>query len=320
MIQKIDIEKISKLSAPWPQEIKEALSYYSFEELDKVLKIHPGHHLYVTWKSLESLLGIFSISAEETISGFDDFQMKAQNPDFFSRPNTQEFKRNCLQVNKNLYHLSSLFVAIYNVTQKFRGHFYSDRYKNLYESCYTNSEEHHLIKAVRNALSHHHFSTANYSVKVQGTKKDTAFYIYTKDLLENGNLKDHDKDHIRKYNKLDVRKIFDLQINKITEFYNSLENELANDVRYSDYIECKMSPKRNATRTWWTILITQIIAKNLDPYNYLDNHFNNEELLEITKLPHRSKEQIDRMIKIYDETQACDEAMREKIYKFFGAK
>jgi len=45
--------------------------------------------------------------------------------------------------------------------------------------------------------------------------------------------------------------------------------------------------------------------------------FSPEELVEINALPLRSKEQIDKMIVLYDKYGACDDLMRKKIYTAF---
>ena len=74
---------------------------------------------------------------------------------------------------------------------------------------------------------------------------------------------------------------------------------------------------RFGARAEWKIMLTETLKRNVDPYDYLDRYFNKQELDEVMKLPMRSPKQIDRIIEILDEFDACDEDLRQKIYTLF---
>lgn len=313
------IDILNGQDAPWSEAIIERLSLMSMSDAEKVMVHHPGHKLYIIWQSIENLLPIFKASCDDMRTSLDNFHIMAQDANFFSRRRHEEFEDTCLQVNKCMYHFSSTSVALYNMCQDFRGLFNPPEYITSYEACYTNSNEHHLVKAIRNSLSHKHFAPANYQVSLLQDIHETAFYVQTSALLEYGDLQNSDKRHLLKAGeKIEVRPVFEKHGENVLQFYEWVKARLEEDIRFTDYHRCRMAPKRYATRTWWTIMIQQIEAKKLDPYDHLTNHFTDDELDVIRRLPHRSKEQVDKMIEIYDEDQECNEQMRQRIYKLMG--
>jgi hypothetical protein len=306
-------------SIPWAESITEQLSFMNMEQVNKVLALHPGKNLHKIWQSIESLLNIFKLSYDDTQLLLDEFHQKAQEANFFSRRRQKEFESVCLNINKCMYHLSCTSIALYNISQEFRGLFAPDGYIDHYEASYTNSAEHHLLKAIRNALSHKHFAPANYRVTKVGDVYQTEFCVSCYELLEYGDLRETDKKYVLKAGeRIKVRPVIEQHYKNVVQFYGWVQEQLNQDIRFTDYLKCKLVPKQNGARIWWVLMMQQIEAKGLDPYQYLPNYFTDEELEEIDSLPHRSKQQVDRMIEIYDVDKACNEEFRKKLYDFLG--
>jgi hypothetical protein len=313
------INMLNGQNAPWPDAVVEQFSLMTASEAGRVLAHHPGYNLYIIWQSIANLLPIFKASYDDMLSSLDVFHIKAKDESFFSRRRHDEFENACLQINKCMYHFSSTSISLYNMCQSFRGLFNPTEYIMRYDACYTNSHEHHLVKAIRNSLSHKHFVPASYHIKAFQNSYETFFYVQTSALLEHNHLHNPDKKHVLKAGeKIEIRPVFEKNGKNIIEFYEWVRARLEEDVRFTDYHRCKMAPRRYATRSWWKIVMKQIETKKIDPYEHLTNYFTDDELAEIKKLPHRSKEQADRMIKIFDEDQACDNAMRQRIYSFLN--
>lgn len=69
----------------------------------------------------------------------------------------------------------------------------------------------------------------------------------------------------------------------------------------------------------WSMMLSQVvIARKLDPYQYLSNYLDERELREVLALPHQSHDQVDRIIEIVDEWNACDDQLRALAYQAFG--
>jgi len=86
----------------------------------------------------------------------------------------------------------------------------------------------------------------------------------------------------------------------------------------ADYQRCSKRIMAVSSRSFWNIIFQQVVvAGKRDPYTYLDRYLTEGELAEINALPHRSRRQVDRIIELVDEHEACDNALRQIIYKAF---
>jgi hypothetical protein len=87
----------------------------------------------------------------------------------------------------------------------------------------------------------------------------------------------------------------------------------------ADYVRCTRRIKSVSARSLWNIILQQVvIAGKRDPYQYLDQYLTQVELDEVNSLPHRSKEQVDLIIRMVDEYDSCDDELRRIIYLAFG--
>jgi nitrite reductase/ring-hydroxylating ferredoxin subunit len=109
----------------------------------------------------------------------------------------------------------------------------------------------------------------------------------------------------------------------VNDFQEWLERtlELAAGDQIADYRRCTKRIKAVSSRCYWNIIFQQVVlpAKR-DPYQYLDQYLTPDELKDVNALPLRSKEQVDRIISLVDEYNACDSELRALVYKAFGVK
>jgi uncharacterized membrane protein (UPF0182 family) len=81
--------------------------------------------------------------------------------------------------------------------------------------------------------------------------------------------------------------------------------------RYRDLLD------RLGSRSSWNLLVDIGIKQGLDPYSYLGQYLTPQEFSEISQLPKRSVEQVDRLIQMVDNRGAYDEALRKKVHLLF---
>jgi hypothetical protein len=86
----------------------------------------------------------------------------------------------------------------------------------------------------------------------------------------------------------------------------------------ANYLETRRTLNAIGAKTWWNILLTQIVIQaGRDAYDYLDRFLDPAELERVYALPFRSKEQVNLIITLVDEYGACDETLRETAYRAF---
>jgi hypothetical protein len=97
----------------------------------------------------------------------------------------------------------------------------------------------------------------------------------------------------------------------------ALDSEAGEQI--ADYRRCAKRIKAVSSRSWWNIIFKQaVLPAKRDPYQYLDQYLTADELNEVNKLPFRSKAQVDRIIALVDEYDACDNELRLVVYEAFG--
>lgn len=301
----------------WPSAARDRLSFMNIQQIEQVLPYHPGHPLYTTWQSLDNLLGIFQSSCDAMEMALDSFHKQAQSASFFSRPCRDNFEKVCLSVNKCMYDLVSVSFAIRELSRRFVGKFNPEEYICRFDNIYTNNATHHFIMGLRKTLHHAHFAVAYYSMKQREEAWETEFNLRSAELLTYGSFNQLAKTLITG-ERVEVRPIFESYRNQVLSFYEWLRYKLNDDPRFSDYRECKEIPKKVATRALYSIILQQLEAKKFDPYDHLKEYFTNKEIDAIYSLPYRSKQQVDKMIALYDEDNACTDTIRTRVYKICG--
>lgn len=68
------------------------------------------------------------------------------------------------------------------------------------------------------------------------------------------------------------------------------------------------------------MIISHVIKWKVNPYDHLNRYFDKEELNEVFTLPRNSKEQVNKIIEIFDKDAAVDAELRGMVYRAFGVQ
>ena len=96
-----------------------------------------------------------------------------------------------------------------------------------------------------------------------------------------------------------------------------IEARLPVDIQ--DYRRCIRARRAHSARSWYRIFFTQVVTPETDLYRHLLEYLTPEECEDIDAFPHRSKDQINRIIEMVDEYGACDDEFRGLVHKAFSA-
>lgn len=309
-----------KESIPWSEGIIIRLSQLNIDDADVVLENHPGHPLFSIWESIDNLLKVFELNFRGLSNSLDEFSIKVESPDFFSRRRKAEFDELCSQINRGMYNFTSVAVALREVTRRLKGKFSPGNYIERFDQCYANSNVFNFINNLRKALHHLHFAKAYYHVKNDPIAPKSEFYLSSTELLSLKFFNTKSKEVISESgNQVFVRPIFIHHRENVLLFYEWVSSQINLAPSFIDFKKSQLVPIQNAARFWHEFIILKMEEGNKSPYDYLDESFTDEELEQIRKLPHGSKQQIDKMIKLYDEHNSLTDELIERVYKIFGA-
>jgi len=315
-----DFLKCGVQNVPVTDEVLNKLVWIAGSDEHDVMCCHPGYDLNRNIESLQRTLETYRRCHTDLIKKLKDFDAASQDATLFERPQVVELKKHEIGCRKEVFALSSAASALVDIARHVTGKIDIPGFNEIRANIF-DSNHHEFIKKLRNNLNHIKFLEPNWAIKNAGQGQTSHFEFNTAKLLRDGDFNKEAREFIKKQkNSIDVRTLFETYYDSVDAFYAwlmpKIENQLPTEVQ--DYRRCKKAMRANAARCWYKILFTQIVKSETDLYSHLHKYLTPEELKEINRLSHRSKEQIDRIIEILDEDGACDDELRTLIYGAFN--
>jgi hypothetical protein len=128
------------------------------------------------------------------------------------------------------------------------------------------------------------------------------------------------KEFVRTQESLEVLKIIDEHYGIVARFKRIFPHRLGirSDKPFRDLKRIRYAQDLVGKRVWLGLMLQQALPKKLDPYEYLESWFSEEELEKIYSLPDHSSEQLEYMIALRDPLGFCDADTRETLYRLFS--
>ena len=197
-------------------------------------------------------------------------------------------------------------------------------YNGEIEKYFSNNKLHGFIHSLRRYITHIRFTKANWVIKHSREGRTVFFLLDIETLLR---FKDWDslaKAYISKHSKgINVEELFEEYSKNVKKFHNWLF--VAVFEKYGEELEEYLSYLRKIRRfsseSNWNILVNQVVKqKKLDPYIYLNQYLQDDQIEDVFSRPYRSKEQVDRIIELIDSYQICTETLKKDVYEIFNVK
>ncbi len=105
----------------------------------------------------------------------------------------------------------------------------------------------------------------------------------------------------------------------LEEFYKWFHNSfvLVAGQQLSEYLQYEKLLHYLGAASIWRVVLTAAINSEVNPYDHLHDYFDQGEIDQINRFPKGSKEAVDLMINIYDESGVCDAELRAMLYTLF---
>lgn len=308
-------------TVPVPQDVFNKLIWIVGSDAHEIMCHHPGYDLQNKIESLKRVLETYRKCHVDLIEILDAFDTASNDAALFQRPQAAKLEEHAIVCRKEIFALSSAAAALVDLARRVTKSIKIPDLNKMRQQCF-DSKQHEFIKKLRNNLNHITFLESDWTLKYMvGQEKTSHFEFRTAKLLRDGDFNEEAREYIKNQEEtIDIRNLFTSYHNCIDTFYGwlmpKIENQLPLEVQ--DYRRCTRGMQANSTRCWYRVLFQQVIKPETDLYSHLHNHLTPEELEEVNALPHRSKEQIDRIIELVDEYGACNDELREMVYKAFS--
>ncbi len=289
-------------------------------DFPNVISSHPGFVLDRKTKSLWAALETFRLA-------YADLQINLRNSAHTTRrigptERIKSSERIVASVVKEIFALCSAASALKAHARRVRNLVPENEFHSQLGKSFDRGQ-HEFVIALRNVLTHEMFVEADWKITYHfGTdaKKVTTFEFSSEQLTAAANFNEEAKSYMRRCGRtINVDTLFAEYTARVMAFYKWLRERIESQLpaEVMDYRRCVVAHKAHMARIHWRLILRHVVDRGLDPYQYLDKYMECEELDEIKRLPHRSSAQVNRIIQIIDTDQACDEELRDLVFRLF---
>ena len=309
---------------PWSDDTLIAAVWKDFQEARRFVDEHPGRSFADRAVSLQSVRRIFEGAAHTFQEELVRFHAEAHGGHLFRRNRRADLERYEHRFQELLYVFASSAMTLVDqaraLSQKASLPEYEERVKTAFEL----NPRHRFIQELRVDLIHVTLHRPSWQLTSGRNEESTSKFVVRPSQLGRSKkytapAKQFVLDHPEGIDLGDLISIYSKDVVAFQDWLQEATNEAVGP-QIRDYRRCVNRINAVSSRSFWDIILQQVVlAGKRDPYQYLDQHLTPEELAEVNSLPHRSKEQIDRIVRIVDEFGACDAELQEIIYRAFAA-
>ncbi len=308
---------------PWDESVLEKSWWITFSGTrEYVNSHHKGACLYRSLESVRLCLEIFLDAVEDLISSINMFKAGSTRPGFWNRPNRGFVDRLEIRIQRGMCSSASCAQALVEITRKFSKKHPVPNYDNTIRDTFRTNRESRFVHGLRHYIAHVHITKANWQIAYSQKGRIVRFLLSPDELVKWQKWPPEAKGYIKqKTGGVDVEELFDSYSTKVRRFHSWFNSRVmatySDDI--SDYLRCKQFLDRLCVANEWRLLLNEASRrKDFDPYMYLGQYLSKHEMEEIFSLPYRSRLQVDRIISLIDEHNACTQELRQKVYSLFN--
>lgn len=309
---------------PWTEEQLRKAYFINFTDTQKAIRCHPGYPYHRELESLELSIAVFNDSIEDLRRSIDLFRSQRSERAWNERKSKDLLKQSVVAVRRGVFCSASAAMALVDHSRSANKRLRVPGYQDQVKQRFVENEKHIFIQDLRNCIMHVRMLPTDWQIrKTVGQEHwETRFFLRKEVLLDGWTeWKALSRDFIHKAEHgIDVERLF-LEYNvNVRDFHDwyakSIETLGSNSLR--EYREYERMLKAFGSRTWWNLLIDHALKAGIDPYERLTGYLDKEQMGQISSVPHRTKEQVNKIIELVDEYRSCDEELRQKIYRLFN--
>lgn len=308
---------------PWSDEDLVAAALRNFSQAQELVNEHPGHAFISQLDSLKAVRRIFEGSAKQFEECLIRFHAEAQDGRLFRRNRRSDFDAYEQRFQELLYVFASSAMSLVDQARTFSRKATLPDYESRVNAVFATNPKHRFIQELRVDVIHVTLHSPGWQLTSGGGEVSTSkFMIWPKQLMRLPEYNAQARQFVEEHPEgIDIGRLIADYASEVCVFHEWLLQSIdcAVGPLITDYQRCTKRIKAVSSRSMWNLILQQVvIARKRDPYTYLDQQLTKEELGEVNALPHRSRKQVDRIVELIDEYGACDDELRQIIYKAFG--
>lgn len=309
---------------PWDKAQLKKCYFRDFVRTREEIEKLPGGQIFSELKALQLSLKIFLDAVDDLLTSINRFKSQSVRPEFWNminRPFVDELE---VSVQRGIMSSTMCAMAIVDHCRKFNKKYPIDEYENEIRRYFSNNELHGFVHSLRRYITHIRFTKANWVIKHSREGRSVFFLLDTETLSRFSDWSSPAKTYISGHGEgINVEELFEEYSKNVKKFHNwlfvAIFDKYGQDL--AEYLNYMRQIKGFSSESHWNVLVNQVVKQNkLNPYLYLNQYLQDDQIEDVFSRPYRSKEQIDRIIELIDSYQICTETLRQEVYKTFNAK
>jgi hypothetical protein len=320
-----DQRRRAKVEAEWKQfgEIQDkdllfCIGFSSQEFVDELLAAHPARRLADSVENLKIAFDILTRSRAAFVDIAGRFHARVVH-DLHEgndrKPTLSEATYSCAAISlvQAYRHMISQRPEAREIYEQLRAEVFSDPKILRFFSDLRNSNNHvHILVA-----SPHYTITSRFNGKPE-VKSGISFNRNA--ISRDQGWSAESESLLKTRENLEVIDLIDEHFKLAARFKDTVlfRTGIHSDKGYRDYMRIFQARKVIGERVSLGLVLQIAVPKKLNPYEYLDHYFTEDELKNIYSFEDHTKEQLEYMITLRDPFGFCDRHTREELYKLFS--
>lgn len=305
-------------TSPVQENILKEIAWLGSVEREAVLRFHPGHEIERKLKSLWSMLSIFNKTHDDLIAQLNRFHVFSLTDEMYLPAGRLQLEEINIAVKKELMAFSAASSALVAFSRRLKNSIVIPELSEQIATTF-DSQEHNFVTSLRNIVLHQELPDIGWQVKYKA-ERETDFVISIEHLRGQKDLPKEAHAFINRCpNGIHVRVFAESYAARVRDFYSWYKSaiEIREPEQLIDYRRIVRECMANASRNMFRLILQQINGKKIDPFKHLNKYLLPNQLNKVMTLPMRSKEQVDFIIDAADEHKACNDELRQMIYRLF---
>lgn len=307
---------------PWTKEQIKVSSFRDSQLTLKTIDALPGGLIASDLEGMRLSLAIFLDATYDLLSSINLFKSESERPNFWDRTRKTGYEQLVICIQRGIFSATMAAMALVDHSRAFTKKYPIALYDDKVKECFSDDPLHRFLQQFRNFLTHLRITKSNWVIKHDKHGRSVFFFLSQDDLKKWNNWDAPSKTYIATNPEgVNVEQLFEEYSKRIKLFHDWLRSQVwqNHSDKLKEFYDCKKAYNAINAQCSWNMLIKQaFLPKNIDPYMYLDKYLTSSEIEEILSYPFKSKRQVDRIIEMVDEYDACNEEIRQSVYKLFG--
>ena len=329
-MNKRDLEILRKATAPkmirlgqppWSEEELTIAYFRNATQTNRKVESRPGAKYSNAIDALGLSVALFNNAVEAVLASIVTFRRRSIETNFGSRVRRSEEEHCQLDVRCKLFNVIAAALALVDHSRVVQTKLKIPNYQEHIDQEFKHHIDHRLIQELRDYILHSRLLPAEWQTTIKfGEGQETRFYLRKSVLLSSKKWSRPVREYLHRLDYgVDIEELFLAYRDRVVAFHAWYRGaiELCGDSVLKEYREYQRIIKGIGWRTSYRILLQIARSAKIDPFNRINEYLFPHEI-EYVLSTQDLKQQVDRIIEVLDEYNACDDSLRSEVYKLFG--